>query len=58
MTGEPQDPFELHEAEARLLFTMMQTFMKHGFRRAEAFQLIYGPYMEGAKRNAGHRENP
>lgn len=38
--SEPKDPFKMNEAEAKLCFDLMKTYMDAGFRRAEAFQIF------------------
>lgn len=34
-----KDPFDANEAEARLLFELMEAFIEAGFRRGEALEL-------------------
>lgn len=50
--NEPKDPFKQNEAEAKLCFDLMQSYIDAGFRRAEAFQITMMFLSVGATQNA------
>lgn len=37
--SEPEDPFEMNEAEARALFAVTQSYIDAGYRRSEAMAI-------------------
>lgn len=47
--NEPKDPFEANEVEAKVMFSVMQSYMGAGFRRAEAFQIFMAFLSAGAQ---------
>lgn len=50
--NEPKDPFKVNEAEAKICFDLMQTYINAGFRRAEAFQITMIFLSIGAQQGA------